>query len=47
MPDDRNRFAGEAEDIRPLSRRTRSEDNTSAEDRKAREAARQAMEDDE
>lgn len=42
----RNRFVGEADEIRPLSRRTRSENNTPPEDRKAQEAARKALDED-
>lgn len=43
----RNRFVGEEDEIRPLSRRVKSENLTSAADRKAQEAARKALEDDE
>lgn len=47
MTEPRNRFIGEEDEVRPLGRRRQSEDNTSPEDRKAREEARKALEDDE
>jgi hypothetical protein len=46
MSDTKNngRFVAQAEDVKPLGRPVRSEDLTSAEDRKARTAARKALE---
>jgi hypothetical protein len=43
---DLERFGGTAESVRPLGRRLKSENLTSAEDRKAQEAARKALEED-